>query len=67
MPSYKCVICGRETAYEGARPDLYPFCSARCKLVDLGKWLREQHTIDRDLTPDELPNNPPRSDRPAES
>jgi endogenous inhibitor of DNA gyrase (YacG/DUF329 family) len=22
-----------------------PFCSRRCKLVDLGKWFNEEHTI----------------------
>jgi len=23
----------------------YPFCSERCKLVDLGKWLGEEYKI----------------------
>jgi uncharacterized protein len=23
----------------------FPFCSARCKMVDLGQWLDEQHRI----------------------
>ena len=69
MPSYQCIICGRETAYAGALPDSYPFCSSRCKLVDLGKWLREQYSIDRDLTPEDLPDTPqpPAPDPPAES
>ena len=59
MPTYQCIICGREMSYEGRVPDLYPFCSLRCKLADLGKWLREQYTIDRDLTPEELADTPP--------
>jgi endogenous inhibitor of DNA gyrase (YacG/DUF329 family) len=25
-------------------PD-YPFCSARCKLIDLGRWLGEEYTV----------------------
>jgi len=29
-----------------------PFCSRRCKLVDLGKWLNEQNVI-----PGPLPEN----------
>lgn len=23
----------------------FPFCSERCKLVDLGKWFEEEHRI----------------------
>ena len=29
-----------------------PFCSRRCKLVDLGKWLNEEHTISGPLPED---------------
>jgi endogenous inhibitor of DNA gyrase (YacG/DUF329 family) len=29
-----------------------PFCSKRCKLVDLGKWLGEEHTISEPLRPE---------------
>ena len=38
----KCVICNREIA-----PDsLYaPFCSDRCRLVDLGNWSMEKYRI----------------------
>ncbi len=53
MPVYRCAICRAEVTYIGPRPDLFPFCSRRCKLVDLGRWLREQYSIDRDLTPEE--------------
>ena len=28
-----------------------PFCSHRCKLVDLGKWLGEEHMISEPLRP----------------
>jgi uncharacterized protein len=62
MPTYRCVICQKETRYAGALPELYPFCSDRCKMVDLGRWFRESYTIDRDLSPDEAdepPNAPP--------
>jgi uncharacterized protein len=59
MHSYKCATCGREVEYEGPLPSVYPFCSSRCKMADLGKWLREQYTIDRDLGPEELPSPPP--------
>jgi endogenous inhibitor of DNA gyrase (YacG/DUF329 family) len=36
----KCPICGRPAA-DGARP----FCSARCKEVDLHRWLSGGYII----------------------
>jgi len=35
---YICSICGRPAA---PRPEnrAFPFCSDRCRLVDLGNWL----------------------------
>ncbi len=29
-----------------------PFCSRRCKLIDLGKWFNEEHVIHDELRPD---------------
>jgi hypothetical protein len=60
--SYRCAICEREVQYEGRLPRTFPFCSERCRMVDLGKWLREQYSIDRDLAPEEFPNSPPESE-----
>ena len=31
-----------------------PFCSRRCKLVDLGKWFSEEHAISAPLRPEDL-------------
>jgi endogenous inhibitor of DNA gyrase (YacG/DUF329 family) len=28
--------------------DFYPFCSDRCRLIDLGKWLDETYKIPTD-------------------
>lgn len=39
-----------------------PFCSKRCKLVDLGKWFGEENKISEQLRPDhfrEYENLPP--------
>ena len=58
MPGFPCAICGRPTWYEGRLPGRYPFCSARCQWIDLGRWLHEEYTLDRDVTPDPL-NVPP--------
>ncbi|MGB8169975.1 MAG: DNA gyrase inhibitor YacG [Chthoniobacteraceae bacterium] len=53
MPERKpahCPICGRET--ELAAAPLGPFCSDRCKLVDLGKWFGEEYRVSEPLRPD---------------
>ncbi|HVV86236.1 MAG TPA: DNA gyrase inhibitor YacG [Kofleriaceae bacterium] len=58
-PASGCPICGRPVergAAAGARSgagagkaDPFPFCSARCQLVDLGRWLGEEYRVpDRD-------------------
>jgi len=46
MPFKKCPICGKGFQYESvtAAPD-FPFCSERCKLVDLGHWLQGRYAI----------------------
>lgn len=51
---YHCSICKTVTKYDGALPALFPFCSERCKLIDLGRWFNEQYSIDRDLTPEDI-------------
>jgi len=50
--SVKCPICGAENDYN-AEP-LGPFCSRRCKLIDLGKWFTEEYKISEPLRPDHL-------------
>ena len=45
-----CPICGRETDFFTA--PLGPFCSDRCKMVDLGRWLGEDYKISEPLRPD---------------
>jgi uncharacterized protein len=35
-----CPICGKP-----ALPRFRPFCSARCRLIDLGRWLGESYRI----------------------
>lgn len=31
--------------------DFGPFCSKRCKLLDLGKWFSEEHKVSEPLRP----------------
>lgn len=44
MPLVKCPTCKRSIDYS---PDnkWRPFCSERCKLIDLGEWAAEKHAI----------------------
>ncbi|MBK7250612.1 MAG: DNA gyrase inhibitor YacG [Gammaproteobacteria bacterium] len=39
-----CPTCGRETAWSAAS-SWRPFCSERCRLIDLGAWLSEERAI----------------------
>ena len=38
-----CPTCGKP-----AVPAFRPFCSARCKQVDLGRWFSETYRIETD-------------------
>jgi len=44
FPEHRCPSCGRPAA---ARPEnrTWPFCSDRCRLADLGRWLGESYRI----------------------
>ena len=39
-----CPTCGRSIEWSSASP-FRPFCSERCKLIDLGAWLAEERGI----------------------
>ncbi|MGO9037375.1 MAG: DNA gyrase inhibitor YacG [Steroidobacteraceae bacterium] len=40
----KCPTCGRPVEWSAASA-YRPFCSDRCRLIDLGAWLDEKHRI----------------------
>jgi len=44
MPTTPCPICRRPIKAGLANPS-HPFCSPRCKLVDLGNWLGDRYVI----------------------
>lgn len=53
----RCPRCRREEEV----PDDFrwrPFCSRRCKIIDLGNWLDEVYRLSRPLAPDEIPVEP---------
>jgi endogenous inhibitor of DNA gyrase (YacG/DUF329 family) len=46
----KCPICGKPVEFNA--PPVGSFCSERCKLIDLGKWLGEDYKVSEPLRPD---------------
>jgi len=51
MATIRCRNCGRLLRYRTLR-DLphFPFCSERCRLVDLDRWFTEEYRISEPLT-----------------
>jgi uncharacterized protein len=46
MISIRCPICGRLIESDGSgNLPTHPFCSDRCRLIDLGRWLGEAYRI----------------------
>ena len=49
-----CPTCGRP--FESEASSAMPFCSERCRLIDLGRWLSEENHLPvepEDREPDE--------------
>lgn len=46
-PFTKCPICGADAARDGNAA--YPFCSDRCRKIDMGRWFDERYTISRPI------------------
>jgi endogenous inhibitor of DNA gyrase (YacG/DUF329 family) len=44
----RCPVCGRPTAAETR-----PFCSPRCRQVDLGRWLSGAYAVPTEEPPEE--------------
>jgi endogenous inhibitor of DNA gyrase (YacG/DUF329 family) len=47
----RCPTCGRQALY-GAENPARPFCSARCRSVDLGAWASEGYRVATDPLPE---------------
>jgi len=60
-PRVHCPTCKRELIWSEQFP-WRPFCSERCKLVDLGAWFAEAHHIAGDDGSIELPGDPAQED-----
>jgi endogenous inhibitor of DNA gyrase (YacG/DUF329 family) len=58
-PGTACPICRKPSAARAGDGETspYPFCSERCKLIDLGRWLDGAYQIP--LEPSENGGSPP--------
>jgi endogenous inhibitor of DNA gyrase (YacG/DUF329 family) len=52
--TYNCPICKKNTDSE--KDSEFPFCSERCRLLDLGAWSSEKYVVsDAIFNEDEIP------------
>jgi hypothetical protein len=61
MRAARCPTCRRETPWEGN--PLRPFCSERCRVLDLAAWADERYRIAGEpvpAEPDAPGDDPPR-------
>ena len=59
MPTFICPTCHKSVPYAQLEEVRYrPFCSERCKLVDLGRWLNEDYRISEQI-PDRADTDDP--------
>jgi endogenous inhibitor of DNA gyrase (YacG/DUF329 family) len=52
----KCPRCQKETIFEGN--PYRPFCSERCKLIDLGQWAAGEYRVPTTEKPPEETHTP---------
>ncbi|ARN57732.1 DNA gyrase inhibitor YacG [Sedimentisphaera salicampi] len=43
---FSCKKCGKEIRGLKENPH-FPFCSKRCRYMDLGSWLSEEYTMEK--------------------
>lgn len=58
MTEMRCPLCGRTFAPDGS--DALPFCSRRCRQIDLARWLDERYRVpyERTAESDDEPEEP---------
>ncbi|MGV3741221.1 MAG: DNA gyrase inhibitor YacG [Burkholderiaceae bacterium] len=53
-----CPTCGKKVEWSDKNP-FRPFCSQRCKQIDLGAWAEEKYVIPGSQTTDDESKEPP--------
>lgn len=57
MPAIRCPIC--QQPFDPDQSRSMPFCSERCRLIDLGRWLDERYGLTREPGQEEPTEEPP--------
>ena len=55
----RCPACGGDSVYAPTNA-FRPFCSARCKGMDLGAWASESFRVPGEAPPDDVPFGDPK-------
>jgi hypothetical protein len=55
---YKCPTCNKKFTVKnkdgkGKLPSYFPFCSERCKFVDLDQWFEEDYKVITEIQSEE--------------
>ncbi len=65
MKELVCPVCDkRVTASDPQAWPQFPFCSPRCKMIDLGRWLGERYGIPKE-SPEEADEDTGRDEKDA--
>ncbi|MDP6469263.1 MAG: DNA gyrase inhibitor YacG [Pirellulaceae bacterium] len=51
MATMRCSICKKQ--FDSEESTSMPFCSERCKQIDLGRWLNEDYGMPAEPSEDE--------------
>ena len=52
LSNIRCPVCKQSGDWFAT--NFGPFCSKRCRLIDLGKWFSEEHAVSEPLRPEHL-------------
>ncbi|KTD37479.1 DNA gyrase inhibitor YacG [Legionella moravica] len=64
LQKISCPICGKQNTWDSENA-FRPFCSERCKLIDLGEWASETRKIPGDsIDSNSLPIDSDAADEP---
>jgi endogenous inhibitor of DNA gyrase (YacG/DUF329 family) len=58
-----CPTCERE--FDAKASTALPFCCERCRLVDLGRWLDEEHGLPAVPDPEDFEEETPPTNAPT--